>query len=293
MELRGVADLFSQWDTVCMVASADGPEGFPVLVFDTGLVGGQRTRVLAREIHEEGLVTERYVLAPLDGWVAYEVPLDEPGWHLAVLFVRDENEQLVLAELKVFPGRHRSKITPKAKWVGSVTETSFEHLASIGWHLAGHWSGDITTENCKGITARMLRSTLQLGAVQQRVASLVFTAAKVTFDMAPEFGLLDVDMASGYGSSDANYALWAARYVEALSRGVKSPNKDVAERYGLTHEQVRDRVHIAREKGLLTGGGRGRQGGQLTDKARQLLAELEAAPKTKKKKPTTKKGTKS
>lgn len=329
MHLRGVDDLFRKWDTSCVVTSAPGgKDSFPILSwstwdraigaspFDDSVAawraadeGGRRRldanvtawvdktqqqRVLAREIHAGDKVAERYVLAPVDGWIAYETPLDEPGWHVATLFVRDDNEQLVLAEVKVFPGRDRALITDKEAWGGAVDDATPEHLRSLGWVLPGQWSGDITGEGSKGITARMLRATLQLGAVQQRVAALVFKAAELTFSFAPEFGALDRPMSTGHGPNDANYALWAARYVDAIGRGSTSPNSDVAKAHSVTAAQVRDRVRIARERELLTGGGHGRQGGTLTEKGRRLLATLPEAPATKKKSPkkktTTKKG---
>lgn len=66
----------------------------------------------------------------------------------------------------------------------------------------------------------------------------------------------------------------AAHYVEAIGGGSRTPIADVATKLGLDPEQVRDRVHAAREDGLLTrSSGRGRAGGSLTDAARSLLQE--------------------
>jgi len=306
VRLRRIEDLFAPWDLACVVASAEKPGAFPILswitwdrpVPDGGLdssiewwhaaseaerelllsqlgtsaVSEARVRVLAREIHRDNRVAERYVLAPIDGWIAYEAPLEEPGWHLSTLFVRD-GERLVLAELKVFPGTDRSVIRPRTTWQESASAVNSGYLRSLGWELAGQWSGDIAGQDCGGITARMLRAELRLSPIQQRVAYLTSQAAELTFQLEPDFGALDRPVATGGRSpSNVSLAMWASRYVEALSV-TRSPNKTVGERHGLTASQVRDRVNRARKAGLLTtGGGRGRQGGELTEKALQILS---------------------
>lgn len=88
------------------------------------------------------------------------------------------------------------------------------------------------------------------------------------------------------GRTDAELALWARRYVEALAAVNASEGRSVyavmAERWpGYAYETLKGYVRQAREprRGLLTdppgGRGRGRQGGELTPKALALLADNE------------------
>jgi transposase-like protein len=61
--------------------------------------------------------------------------------------------------------------------------------------------------------------------------------------------------------------------VNALGRSTKRPVADLAERYGLKASQVRDVIHEARVRGLLTESRRGQASGQLTDEAIELLSK--------------------
>ena len=74
------------------------------------------------------------------------------------------------------------------------------------------------------------------------------------------------------GRPDSFYAQYAAAYVDAIANGSKSPVKDVAVQLNEQPEYVRDVLHNARRRGLLTRPPKGRSGGQLTDKARAVLA---------------------
>jgi hypothetical protein len=79
------------------------------------------------------------------------------------------------------------------------------------------------------------------------------------------------------GREDSFYAAVAAAYVDAIERGSRKPVVDAAdtlsEAWGGTHEPtyVRDLLHVARQRGLLTRPPKGRAGGQLTDKACVLI----------------------
>ena len=58
------------------------------------------------------------------------------------------------------------------------------------------------------------------------------------------------------------------------ARGREIPNRLVAERQGRAASHVRDDLYAARHLGLLTAAaGKGRAGGELTDKARAILEE--------------------
>jgi len=65
------------------------------------------------------------------------------------------------------------------------------------------------------------------------------------------------------------YAHVAAAYVAALNS--RAPNEAVAEQLHLSTSRVRDLLHEARRRLLLTTLGRGKAGGELTEKALKLL----------------------
>ena len=75
------------------------------------------------------------------------------------------------------------------------------------------------------------------------------------------------------GHSERYYAEIAAAYVAAVERGSQRPVADVAEAMGELAPFVRDKLHLARRRGLLSPSpGRGVGGGTLTAKARATLA---------------------
>jgi hypothetical protein len=71
------------------------------------------------------------------------------------------------------------------------------------------------------------------------------------------------------GRGDLFYASCAREYVELLTE--PKPVQALAARRHLSESQIRNILHQARERGLLTKLGRGRAGGELTDKAKELL----------------------
>jgi hypothetical protein len=71
---------------------------------------------------------------------------------------------------------------------------------------------------------------------------------------------------------DTYYATWAAHYVRLA--GVSSaPVAELAEKFGVTRDRVRNVLHLARQRGLLTRGTHGRAGGELTPKGDDALKE--------------------
>lgn len=75
-----------------------------------------------------------------------------------------------------------------------------------------------------------------------------------------------------YGNGDLFYAQVAARYVE-LSTETDKAIEVLAKEMGAKVSTTRNRIYRAREKGLLTSPGQGRTGGELTERAANLLRE--------------------
>lgn len=74
------------------------------------------------------------------------------------------------------------------------------------------------------------------------------------------------------GHPDVFYAGVASEYVQRLAMGRRSPVRDIAKARQYSTSMVNNWVHTARKRGLLTASPPGRAGGDLTDRARQLLA---------------------
>jgi hypothetical protein len=72
------------------------------------------------------------------------------------------------------------------------------------------------------------------------------------------------------GRGDTYLAEVAARYV-ALSAEVADPVTQLADERHLARNTISSYLWRARDRGLLTSAGRGKVGGMLTDRARQLL----------------------
>jgi hypothetical protein len=66
-------------------------------------------------------------------------------------------------------------------------------------------------------------------------------------------------------------AVFAAKYVDLCQAGESGIHETLADLFGITPANSRQRIHRAREKSLLMGGQQGRAGGYLSDKAIQLL----------------------
>jgi hypothetical protein len=80
------------------------------------------------------------------------------------------------------------------------------------------------------------------------------------------------------GRDDDFYARLAAQYVERISAGSTTPVKDIAEQRSDSTAHIRDLLHEARERGLLTKGTSGKSAGVLTPRALTLLKQETKAP---------------
>ena len=119
-----------------------------------------------------------------------------------------------------------------------------------------------------GITTRMLRQ-LRTGDL---IAALRAAARQSSryFGVSPE---LPVPTRVGRrGRDEMYYARWAAAYADALARSPQ-PVADLAARHNLSPSQIRNLMHACRRRGMLTASPPGRAGGELTQRAVQLLKE--------------------
>ena len=150
----------------------------------------------------------------------------------------------------------------------------------------GRWSAEVLGVKAKvprgGIKARLLRK-VPLGEhlrfagqflreVREQYGDLPFKpdrSFRARGFVAPE--KTNGMRAGRKGRSDIFYARLARDYVKAIERGSKRPVEKIAKARNLPKERVRDMLHAARKRGLLTRGFRGHSVGELTEKGRKLL----------------------
>lgn len=190
---------------------------------------------------------------PPETWL--EVPVGD-DWVAAYRIVPDEDRRPVVAELRVFPnepGRRRP-----GRW-------SAERL------------GDQSPVPGHGLTARLLRQVKVTEHVDRLMPQILEATRKkvpggrVAERMA-EHGLADDrPRFRGRGRDDAYLALLASQYVQLLDQGSRSPVQALASQLGQNPAEVRDLIHEARVRKLLTDAPKGRAGGQLTPRAMTLI----------------------
>jgi hypothetical protein len=208
-----------------------------------------------------------------DAWV--EAALDDQ-WMAAYRLVPGSQGQPVVAELRIFP------------------------LEGTPGRPPGQWSAEVLGMNAPvpehGISAELIRS-VRVGDYRaasagfakwlQGPGSKVFDAASLA--KAPGFQALRHTTLSGYAPaaqktaakkpgrppkhSDKFYATLARDYAQRVAAGSPKPTTDLAKRRGLPLHTVRNLLHTARERGLLSRLSQGRLGGGLTDRALALLAK--------------------
>jgi hypothetical protein len=220
----------------------------------------------ARAVGAECRPLEDHVLKTVVGiniedlWL--EVPIRDGSW-IAAYRLLPQDGAPVIGEVRLFPN---------------------EQTRSV----AGSWSGELLGTRAKvppgGITHRLLRELRvghHLSVMGQIFHNIRRQGAEEEF--LTQHGItrpLVVPAVAGRRRGrkpfpDRFYAELARDYVTAIARGSERPAADVARKRGLRRpDRVRDMLHEARKRGLLTPTPVGRrQGGDLTDAARTLLAE--------------------
>lgn len=199
-----------------------------------------------------------------DTWI--EVPLGR-SWVAAYRIVDDRGAPVV-GELRIFPEEE-------------------------GRPGLGRWSGDLVGTHAKvprrGITLRQLRG-VRVRTYQRYMAEQIERLRAMGPVLAKHYGwdLVGVPAKRATpitpgarrgrkGRPDQFYALVAADYSDAITRGSHRPVMDVAKRRSLPGGQVRDMIRQARKRGLLTREGPGLSGGTLTERALKFLPRHQKA----------------
>jgi hypothetical protein len=209
-----------------------------------------------------------------DVWLEVEIG---GGWRAAFRLVPYAG-QPVIGELRVFPA-DRYPGRRVGEWRAAVLGVG----AAKGVHkrLPRRVEPDVDCPPVKyGVTARMLRR-VPLGAhlrdAKESLATLEKTHPKSLRPALVEWGLpvraeRKPTARRAGGRTDLFYSQLAAAYVARLAAGSRRPIKDIARQRSKADSVIRDAVHEARERGLLTAGGRpGVPGGTLTPLAETIL----------------------
>jgi len=195
-----------------------------------------------------------------EAWVEIVLPAD-PSWMVAYRVLADESGDAVVAEVRVFPAES-SKGRPPGAW-------SAEVLGAAAQLPAG------------GLRAEVLRQ-VTLGEYRQFIPDFQAWRSKqagrtlrVTLPAAALETPVITPKPGRRPKPDEYYAKFAKEYVDALPRS-RSPVADISADHQISQGKVRDIIHEARQRRLLTKTRQGRVGGELTERARNILANPKA-----------------
>lgn len=184
------------------------------------------------------------------------MPVDE-SW-MAAYRLGIQPGGIVITELRVFP-REQTAARPPGLW--SARTRGIDAIAPPG-----------------GITARLLRSVPLAEHYQfdKEFHSLgrtraIWSPKKADSRSSP--AKVPLRRRGPKGRPDEFYAKIARHYAEAVRSGTTRPVAETAKKLNLKEPQVRDFVHQARRRGLLSKTRQGRVGGLLTEKAERLLSK--------------------
>jgi hypothetical protein len=188
-----------------------------------------------------------------------EAPLDD-GW-LVALRLSAQDGWPVVAELRVFPDEGDDR---DSRWPGCWSAERLGYLAPVP-------PGGLTARKLREVRLETFLREQAKQLLAQRDTILRRDHATAGTDN-PE--LTHPGRKRAGSKSDLELAQVAQEYIERCHdpRTAQRPTAALAAaRAGWTTTYARDQVHAARERGLLTSLGRGRQGGTLTPKAERLL----------------------
>lgn len=186
-----------------------------------------------------------------------EIPDDE--WTVAYRLLA-KGSNIEVAEMRIYPTDHPGGYTVDP----------------------GEWSVEPETVPAGGLTARQLRTVrvgkhkqeagLVLKKLRERMGADAFDAWMAQYSIPGD--LIGSLRRRRKPSPDADLrrAEIAAQYVDLVQQGVRNPRVRLAKQWPLSPDTIRDELHEARRRDILTDAPRkGIAGGQLTEKGRKLL----------------------
>lgn len=190
-------------------------------------------------------------------WLELEDELPGEQWKTAYRMMLKDGE-LVVAEVRVYP-----RDAP-----GAYVQTG-----------AGEWSGDVSSLPKGGLPQVRLRQ-VRIGEARKRIAREIDSwrreAGSELDQQLTARGIPVEAFVPRRTRERQRYLAEVARsYVMFVESGSRSPVVQLANELGVTRDRARDVLHDIRRAKLLTSPRKGVAGGQLTEKARQILAEEE------------------
>ena len=204
--------------------------------------------------------TGQVVIKVVDDWVPIRINLE---WVAAFRLVVQDG-QPVVGEVRVFPAENIDAARPDD---GSWSAAALGRRAKVP---AG------------GMRARLLKNDVKWGPVEDLIRQLAAVAPVILEHVNDEnlgelFSKASKQGARQRGKPDSFYAKIAKEYVRLLGQRIRNPIGKLAESRNTPQPRMRDMVHEARRRELLTRKSQGVAGGQLTQKALQVLkADKEA-----------------
>jgi hypothetical protein len=209
------------------------------------------------------------------------VQQDLGGW-TAVYRVGPEGQSIAKVEILPGDGRRREKPGPSvAETLSAYRIDNLEDAYRLGASMAFAARDRLPAPEVE-LTGRMVRAIKPATALRKYVDAMHSFLTRgqarpfVEAILGPAWkeALDRLEHTTPPSASEArrlSLATTAARYVDACEHGHRAPVRSVADVLGLTQGQVRDRLHAAREAGLLSKIGQGARGGVLTDAAVAIL----------------------
>ncbi|MCU1591975.1 MAG: hypothetical protein JWP11_3231 [Frankiales bacterium] len=199
------------------------------------------------------------------------------GWRVAVR-MQWQRGRLVTTEARVFPDPFADAVARTATGAGFLAgREQSDDVGGWGAWLAQTEIVDAAPDG--GITTAVLRQ-IPLAVLAQQVRE----AAPRHAEALASLGYVDSDWSDAVdqvaknprpgrtGRSDKFYAQMASEYTARVAVGNRRPVEDMATQMRYSRSTVEGWIKAARKRELLTPARPGQPGGDLTDKARALLA---------------------
>jgi len=219
-------------------------------------------------------------------WAAFALEPGRPaGWQLLIR-ISEQDGRATISELSILAGAH-----PQANGesVEFMSDEAFEALrrSAVREPIP---QGGINHRLLRSIRLAnaFARASGALSAIDQESGGAVFQGSLLGRHSLRRAALSQPAPVGGHHErTDLQLVRVAAAYLSAIQDGSISPRAEAARLLGRgwTPARVRDHLHTARNRGLLTDAPHGRAGGQLTPKGQQLLTQLTPKPKRGRRKP--------